>query len=68
MRITLRPVREAHLEELYAAHVDPANRGAQFPLGVQSQPRRGAKTSHLPEDPQSRGIVKKIRSCTVVPS
>ena len=37
-RITLRPVREADLDELYAAHVNVANRGAHFPLGVQSEP------------------------------
>lgn len=37
-RITLRPVREADLEVLYDAHVNVANRGAHFPLGVQSEP------------------------------
>jgi RimJ/RimL family protein N-acetyltransferase len=37
-RIQLRPVREADLDALYAAHVDIANRGAFFPLGVLSEP------------------------------
>ena len=37
-RITLRPVRESDLDELYLAHVDIRNRGAYFPLGVQSEP------------------------------
>ncbi len=36
--ITLRPVREADLEELYAFHVDIANRGEFFPRGIHSQP------------------------------
>ena len=36
--IQLRPVREADLDALYAAHVDIANRGAFFPLGVMSEP------------------------------
>lgn len=36
-RVTLRPVREADLDAMYAAHVDIANRGAFFPLGVLSQ-------------------------------
>ena len=36
-RITLRPVREADLDAMYAAHVDIDNRGAFFPLGVQSE-------------------------------
>src|SRR5688572_8717599 len=35
--ITLRPVREADLEQLYAFHVDVDNRGAFFPRGIQSQ-------------------------------
>ena len=37
-RITLRPVREADLDELWTAHVDVRNRGSFFPLGVQSEP------------------------------
>jgi [ribosomal protein S5]-alanine N-acetyltransferase len=42
-RISLRPVREADLDEMYAAHVAISNRGDHFPLGVQSEPafRRG---------------------------
>lgn len=35
--ITLRPVREADLDAVYAAHVDIATRGAFFPLGVVSE-------------------------------
>ncbi len=35
--ITLRPVRESDLEAMYAAHIDIRNRGAFFPLGVQSE-------------------------------
>lgn len=37
-RVVLAPVREADLPEFYAAHVDIANRGAWFPLGVLSEP------------------------------
>ncbi len=37
-RVTLRPLREADLDQAYAAHVDIANRGAYFPLGVMSEP------------------------------
>jgi RimJ/RimL family protein N-acetyltransferase len=37
-RLTLRPVREADVEAAYAAHVDIRNRGAYFPLGVESEP------------------------------
>ena len=37
-RITLRPVREADLDAMYAAHVEVRNRGAFFPLGVMSEP------------------------------
>ena len=36
--ISLRPVREADLNDLWAAHVAIANRGDYFPLGVQSEP------------------------------
>jgi RimJ/RimL family protein N-acetyltransferase len=36
-RIRLRPVREADLDALYAAHLDIRNRGAFYPLGVQSE-------------------------------
>lgn len=49
MRSTLRPVREADLEELYAAHVDIANRGAQFSLGVQSEPEGEPKLHTFPK-------------------
>ena len=35
--VTLRPVREADLDELYDAHTNIRNRGAFFPLGVMSQ-------------------------------
>jgi RimJ/RimL family protein N-acetyltransferase len=37
-RVQLRPAREADLEALYTAHVNIANRGAFFPLGVTSEP------------------------------
>jgi RimJ/RimL family protein N-acetyltransferase len=37
-RITLRPIREADLEAAYTAHVNIANRGGFFPLGVMSEP------------------------------
>jgi RimJ/RimL family protein N-acetyltransferase len=36
-RITLRPVREADLDGMYAAHIDIRNRGDYFPLGVSSE-------------------------------
>jgi [ribosomal protein S5]-alanine N-acetyltransferase len=36
--IELRPVREADLDAMYAAHVRIADRGAHFPLGVLSEP------------------------------
>ncbi len=36
--IELRPVRESDLDAMYAAHVNIADRGAHFPLGVQSEP------------------------------
>jgi ribosomal-protein-alanine N-acetyltransferase len=36
--VHLRPVREADLDALYAAHVEIRNRGAYFPLGVLSEP------------------------------
>jgi RimJ/RimL family protein N-acetyltransferase len=36
--ISLRPAREADLDALYVAHVEIANRGAYFPLGVRSEP------------------------------
>jgi [ribosomal protein S5]-alanine N-acetyltransferase len=36
-RVTLRPIRSIDLEEVYDAHVDIRNRGAFFPLGVQSE-------------------------------
>ncbi len=37
-RITLRPILEADLEAAYAAHMNIANRGAFFPVGVVSEP------------------------------
>jgi [ribosomal protein S5]-alanine N-acetyltransferase len=37
--ITLRPVRETDLDEMYAAHSNISNRGAFFPLGVMSESR-----------------------------
>lgn len=37
-RVSLRTVREADLDTLYAAHVDLRSRGAWYPLGVQSEP------------------------------
>ena len=36
--ITLRPVRETDLDELYAFHVDIANRGEFFPRGILLRP------------------------------
>ena len=36
-RVTLRPMREADLDDFYAAHTDIRNRGAFFPLGVASE-------------------------------
>lgn len=36
--ITLRPVQEADVALMYAAHVDIGNRGSFFPLGVLSEP------------------------------
>lgn len=46
-KVTLRPVREADLDAAYAAHVDIANRGAYFPLGVMSEPQfRGEFAEH----------------------
>jgi ribosomal-protein-alanine N-acetyltransferase len=36
--ITLRPVRDADLEQLYAFHVDIDNRGDFFPRGILAQP------------------------------
>ena len=36
--ITLRPIRDTDLEELYAFHVDIKNRGEFYPRDVQSQP------------------------------
>ncbi len=36
--VTLRPVRRGDLDAMYAAHVEIANRGAFFPLGVRSEP------------------------------
>lgn len=36
--ITLRPVRDTDLPQLYAFHIDIANRGDYFPRGVLSQP------------------------------
>ena len=36
--ITLRPVRETDLDQLYSYHLDIDNRGDYFPRGVLSQP------------------------------
>jgi ribosomal-protein-alanine N-acetyltransferase len=36
--ITLRPVRETDIDQLYALHLDIDNRGHYFPRGVLSQP------------------------------
>ena len=36
--ITLRPVRAADLDELYGRHIEISNRGAFFPLGIESEP------------------------------
>jgi RimJ/RimL family protein N-acetyltransferase len=36
--IQLRPVREADLDAMYAAHVNIADRGPHFPLGILSEP------------------------------
>jgi [ribosomal protein S5]-alanine N-acetyltransferase len=36
--VHLRPVREADLDALYAAHTEIRNRGPYFPLGVKSEP------------------------------
>jgi RimJ/RimL family protein N-acetyltransferase len=36
--ITLRPVRETDIDQLYAFHLDIDNRGSYFPRGVLSQP------------------------------
>ncbi|MEO5853639.1 MAG: GNAT family protein [Nocardioides sp.] len=36
-RVTLRPVREGDLDEVYAAHLDLVSRGDYFPLGVLGQ-------------------------------
>ncbi len=45
--VTLRQVREADLDALYDAHTNIRNRGAYFPLGVQSQTTfRGEFTEH----------------------
>jgi [ribosomal protein S5]-alanine N-acetyltransferase len=46
-RITLRPVRQADVDAMYAAHTEIANRGAFFPLGIMSEStfkRRFAET------------------------
>jgi RimJ/RimL family protein N-acetyltransferase len=37
-RITLRPVREADLDQLYDAHIEIRNRGRFFPLSIFSEP------------------------------
>ncbi len=36
--ITLRPVRETDIDQLYAHHIDIDNRGDYFPRGILSQP------------------------------
>lgn len=51
--ITLRPVREADLDLLWAAHIDLAARGAHFPLGVMAEPlfrKRFAETGFWEKD------------------
>lgn len=42
-KVSLRPVRERDLDQLWDAHIDIANRGEFFPRGVTSEPafRRG---------------------------
>jgi RimJ/RimL family protein N-acetyltransferase len=46
-RITMRPIREADLDAVYAAHIDIGNRGDYFPLGVMSEPKfRGEYAEH----------------------
>jgi [ribosomal protein S5]-alanine N-acetyltransferase len=46
-RVTLRPVRDADLDDLYAAHTNIGNRGSYFPLGVMSETRfRGQFAEH----------------------
>lgn len=37
--VSLRPVREDDVAELYAHHIDIDNRGEYFPRGIMSQPR-----------------------------
>lgn len=37
-QIILRPVRAADLEELYGHHIEIANRGDYFPIGVMGEP------------------------------
>ncbi len=37
-RVTLRPVDDADLEQLYQFHIDINNRGEFFPRGIQSKP------------------------------
>lgn len=52
-RISLRPARERDLDALYAEHVNIANRGRYFPLGVASEPkfrREFAETGFWQED------------------
>jgi RimJ/RimL family protein N-acetyltransferase len=36
-KMMLRPVRATDLDDLYNAHIDVANRGAYFPLGIRSE-------------------------------
>jgi RimJ/RimL family protein N-acetyltransferase len=36
--VLLRPVQAGDVDRLYSAHIDIANRGAYFPLGVRSEP------------------------------
>lgn len=61
-RIALRPVREADLDHLYAAHTDISNRGAFFPLGVKSEPsfrRRFAETGFWEKEEGTLVIVDR---------
>jgi RimJ/RimL family protein N-acetyltransferase len=51
--ITLRPVRESDLDQLYAYHVDIDNRGDFFPRGIMAQPvfrKRFEETGYWEKD------------------
>ena len=58
--ITLRPVREADLDQLYAYHVDIDNRGDFFPRGIMAQPvfrKRFEETGYWEKDDATLLIV-----------